>query len=91
MGVAEPSFAWSIDGGLARSPHLPTDPDEEGAPLHLIAAWERILEPWFSKEAKLNYRRLREKAGYPTPPDERRSSTNPYIIVPIEQEGGPKS
>src|SRR5439155_482210 len=54
-------------------------------------AWERILEPWFTKEAKLNYRRLREKAGFPTPPDERRSDTNPYTIVPPGREGGPKS
>lgn len=91
VGVAEPWFAWSIDGGMARSPHLPTDPEEDGAALHLIAAWERILEPWFTKEAKLNYRRLRDKAGFPTPPDESRSSTNPYTIVPRGQEGDPKS
>jgi hypothetical protein len=91
LRVAEPWFAVSIDGGMARSPHLPTDPDEEGAALNLIAAWERILEPWFTKEAKLNYRRLREKAGFPTPPDKRRSDTNPRIIVPRGQEGGPKS
>jgi len=91
VGVSEPWFAWSMDGGMARSHHLPTDPHEEGAALNLIAAWERILEPWFTKEAKLNYRRLREKAGFPTPPDERRSDTNPYTIVPPGREGGPKS
>lgn len=91
VGRSELWFAVGIDGGMARSRRLPTDPDEEGAALHLIAAWERILEPWFAKESKLNYRRLREKAGFPTPPDERRSSTNPYIIVPVEQEGGQKS
>ncbi len=91
VGVSEPWFAVSIDGRMARSPYLPTDPEEEGAALRLIAAWERILEPWFTKGAKLNYRRLGEKAGFPTPPDERRSSTNPYTIVPGGQEGGPKS
>ncbi len=91
VGVSEPWFAVSIEGRMARSPHLPTDPDQEGAALNLIAAWEQILEPWFTKEAKLNYRRLREKAGFPTPPDERRSGTNPYIIVPRGQEGGQNS
>lgn len=89
-GVAEPWFMVSINSGMARSPRLPTDPDEEGAALNLIAAWERILEPWFTNEAKLNYRRLREKAGFPTPLNERRSDTNPYTIVPSEQEGDPK-
>lgn len=91
VGRSEPWFAVNIDGGMARSRRLPTDPDEEGAALSLIAAWERILEPWFTKEARLNYRGLREKAGFPTPPDERRSDTNPYIVVPRGQEGDPKS
>ncbi len=91
VGMAEPWFMVSLDGGLARSPHLPTDPDEEGAALDLIAAWERILEPWFTGKAKLNYRHLREKAGFPTQSDERRSETNPYAIVLRGQEGGPKS
>ncbi len=90
VGVSEPWFAVNIEGGVARSPHLPTDPDEEAAALNLIAAWEQILNPWYTGEAKLNYRRLREKAGFPTPVDERRSSTNPYMIVPRGEEGGPK-
>ncbi len=93
VGLPGPWFGTSpmFEGGFARSPHLPTDPDEEAATLNLIAAWEQILEPWFTGEAKLNYRRLREKAGFPTPPDERRSDTNPYVIVPTGREGGPKS
>lgn len=93
VGLPDPWFVASsmIEGESARSPHLPTDPEEEAATLNLIAAWEQILEPWFTGEAKLNFRQLREKAGFPTPPDERRSDTNPYVIVPTGREGGPKS
>jgi len=93
VGLPDPWLMVSpvIEGGLARSPHLPTDPEEEGATLNLIAAWEQILDPWFTNEVKLNYRGLREKAGFPTPPGERRSDTNPYAVVPRGQEGDPKS
>jgi hypothetical protein len=93
VGLSEPWLVVStlIEGGMVRSPRLPTDPEEDGATLNLIAAWERILEPWFTGEAKLNYRRLREKAGFPTSPDQRRSDTNPYVIVPSGQEGAKKS
>jgi len=92
VGLPDPWFVVSsmIEGGFARSPHLPTDPEEEAASLNLIAAWEQILNLWFTGEAKLNYRRLRENAGFPTPPDERRSDTNPYVIVPSGQEGTKK-
>ena len=92
-GLQSPSIVISplFERGFARSPHLPTDLEEEGATLNLIAAWEQILNPWFTSEAKLNYRRLRENAGFPTPPDERRSDTNPYAIVPSGQEGAKKS
>ena len=93
VGLSEPWFMVStvIDTEIARSGRLPIDPDEEAATLNLIAAWEQILEPWFTGEAKLNYRRLREKAGFATSSDERRSNTNPYVTVPTGQEGGPKS
>jgi len=69
------------NGGILRGRHIPYDQDEEDAGVGLVAAWEQILEPWMAGITKLNYRRLSERAGFPVPAGERRSDTNPFIIV----------
>lgn len=82
VGAEGPVWGIGTTGsGFFRSRHLPMDQDEEEAGIGSIAAWEQILEPWFSGHAKMNYRRLRERAGFPVPDGERRSDTNPYVIV----------
>lgn len=81
VGAERPVWGVSNSVGMFRSRHLPLDEDEEAAGVGLITAWEQILEPWFSGKAKMNYRRLSERAGFPVPAGERRSDTNPFIIV----------
>lgn len=89
VGMDGPSWGIMFNGEFLRSRHLPADTDEEEAAIDLIGAWEQILEPWFSGEATMNYRRLRERAGFPVPDGERRSDTNPYIIVWQPEKGAP--
>src|SRR6185437_1258561 len=89
VGVENPSFGIFFNGEIIRSRHLPLDVDEEEAGVDLISAWEQIFEPWFSGHAKMNYRRLRERAGFPVPDGERRSDTNPHIIVWTKEKGAP--
>ena len=89
VGAEQPYWGVLIagGGGIIRARHLPYDEDEEEAGINLISAWEQILEPWFSGKAKMNYRRLRERAGFPVPDGERRSDTNPHIIVWTKEKG----
>lgn len=89
VGAEQPYFGVMVAGGIIRGRHLPYDADEEEAGIGLVAAWEQILEPWFSGNAKMNYRRLLERAGFPVPAGERRSDTNPYIIVWQPEKGAP--
>lgn len=89
VGAEQPFFMIAVAGGVLRSQHYPFDADEEAAGVELISSWEQLLEPWLSGKAKLNYRRLRERAGFPVPVGERRSDTNPYIIVWQPQKGAP--
>lgn len=81
VGVEQPFFMIPVAGGILTGQHQPFDADEEAAGLGLISAWDQMLDPWFSGKAKLNYRRLSERAGLPVPAGERRSDTNPFIIV----------
>lgn len=89
VGMDGPSWGIMFNGELLRSRHLPADADEEEAAIDLIGAWEQILKPWFSGKVKMNYRRLRERAGFPVPDGERRSDTNPHIIVWQPAKGAP--
>ena len=80
VGVESPWWGIFKDGTMMRSRRLPTDPEEEGARLELIAAWEQLLEPWFAEKAKLNYRSVRARAGFPPAPGDTRPDTNPRIL-----------
>jgi len=89
VGAEQPFIIIPVAGGILRSRHHPFDTDEEAAGVELISSWEQLLEPWFSGHAKMNYRRLRERAGFPVPDGERRSDTNPHIIVWTKEKGAP--
>ncbi len=89
VGVEQPFLIIPVAGGILTGQHRPFDPDEEAAGVGLVSAWEQMLEPWFSGKAKMNYRRLRERAGFPVPDGERRSDTNPHIIVWTKEKGAP--
>lgn len=82
VGAMEQFMVIPVAGGmLTTSPHHPLNPDEADAGADLMSAWEQMLGPWFSGKLKMNYRRLSERAGFPVPAGERRSDTNPFIIV----------
>jgi hypothetical protein len=81
VGVEQPFAIIPLAGGILTTRHNPFAAEEEAAGVELISSWEQMLELWFSGKAKLNYRRLSERAGFPVPDGERRSDTNPFIIV----------
>ena len=89
VGVEQPFAIIPLAGGILTTRHNPFAAEEEAAGVELISSWEQILEPWFSGKAKLNYRRLSERAGFPVPDGERRSDTNPHIIVRQPKKGAP--
>jgi hypothetical protein len=81
-------LAPMLEDPFAQPLKPPKDPDHEDATLGLIRAVEHVLGPWFTGKARLNYRQLRERAGYQTPMGNPRSDTNPYAVIPTKVEKG---